>query len=174
MLASTSPSFETRLTPLLRDEILYLHGEECGNAARLEPRGHRSSRRDSTQTEHARGKSRAASSAARGFAARLFAGPAVLGDRLAGIERGRASFGDFRVIEREVEQEQPVGVSASEVEAGPHHADFVADAHSAAAGEAVRACAVAVDLVAVTVVDDHGLAPAVDQALSAIEFRRKQ
>src|SRR6476660_8216027 len=56
MLASASPSFETRLTPLLRDEILYLHGAECGNAAHLAPRGHRSSRRDSTQTEHARGK----------------------------------------------------------------------------------------------------------------------
>src|SRR6266536_2607915 len=116
----------------------------------------------------------AISSTARGLAAHLFAGPAVFGDRLARIERSRAGIGDVSVVEREVQQEQPVDVGAPEVEAGADHADLVADAHAAAPRETVRAGAVAVDLVRVAVVDDHGFAPAVDQALSAIELCRKQ
>src|SRR5207248_10546965 len=34
-----------------QDEVLNPHGEERGNAARLEPRGHRPSRLDSTQAD---------------------------------------------------------------------------------------------------------------------------
>jgi len=50
--SSVTSSFETRTRCAPQDEVLDPHGEERGNAARLEPRGHRISGHDSTQADH--------------------------------------------------------------------------------------------------------------------------
>src|SRR5262245_18612208 len=94
-----------------------------------------------------------------GLGTDLLANPTILGNPLAADEARHAGLGYRRVVEREIEQKDTVSVGATEIEARTHHANLVANAQAAAAGETVGAGPVALDLIGVGVVNYHRLAP---------------
>src|SRR5688572_8668382 len=57
----------------------------------------------------------------------LRSGPAVFLHRAALLEAGPVAFGDFLVVEHEVQRERAIDVGAAQVEPRPHHADLVAN-----------------------------------------------
>src|SRR5687768_17017179 len=98
----------------------------------------------------------------------LPAGPAILRDT-AGTEVRFSRFRHFGVVERKVQAEDAVQIRAAEVEPRTNHPDLVANAKPETATERVRIFPVAWKFVGEAVVDDHGLAPPIEQALAAVQ-----
>src|SRR4030095_16230275 len=103
----------------------------------------------------------------------LCSDPAIFGDRAALDEGVRPFVGDFLVVKREVQQEDLSDISTTKIETGTHHPDLVTPLQAAAAGQEIGSLAIAVNLVGVEVIDDHGLASRVEQALPAVEPSRE-
>src|SRR3954453_18501382 len=103
----------------------------------------------------------------------LRARPTVFFDLSAFGERSAIALRDFRVVEREVQQEHFAGVGTAEIEARTHHANLVAYLQAITAGQIVGPLSVTGQLVGEEIVDDARFAPRVEQALPAIELGRE-